>query len=98
MSDSGVHDECRRRERELEALVSGLSKEIVRLGDELDCAEDLLIHAKEAVNGENGFADLKADEALRKANESIEEARRYIRKHKRRKAFTTGLGLSGLDE
>lgn len=98
MSESGPHDECKRRERELRALVSGQAKEIVRLGDELDAVEGLLIHAHDAADGLNGHANLQADEALRRASEQIEAARRFIRKHKRRKAFTTGLGLPGLDE
>lgn len=98
MSESGEHDECRRRERELEALVSGQANEIVRLGNELDATEGLLLHANDAVKGSNGYAELQADEALRRASEHIQEARGIIRKHTRRKAFTTGLGLPGLDD
>ncbi len=95
MSKSGVHDECRRRERELEALVSGQAHEIVRLGKELDAAEGILIHAD--LPGANGWAALEADERLRRAEELVRDARRIMRKHNRRKAFTTGLGLPGLD-
>ena len=36
MSKSGLHDECKRRERELETLVEGQAAEINRLSEELD--------------------------------------------------------------
>lgn len=98
MSESGVHDECRRRERELEALVSGQAREIARLGDELDAVEALLLRAAHETKANRGYAELEADEALRRAEEQIHKARVIIRKHGRRKAFTTGLGMSGLEE
>lgn len=97
MSESGEHDECRRLERELRALVGGQANEITRLGRELDACEALLMRADDKLKGANGWAALEADEQMRKAIERIEEARTIIRKHTRRKAFTTGLGMPGLD-
>ena len=97
MSDAGLHDECRRKERELRSLVSGQAAEITRLGKELDAAEGLLIRADDKLGGANGWAAFEADERLRRAEELVREARGIIRKHNRRKAFTTGLGLPGLD-
>lgn len=97
MSKSGEHDECQRRERELQALVGGQASEIVRLGRELDAVEALLVRSEDKLTGQNGWAALEADDQMRRAIERIEEARIIIRKHHRRKAFTTGLGLPGLD-
>ncbi len=94
MSKSGPHDECKRRERELEALVLGQANELARLGRELDDAEALLLRAH---TGDDEYATLEADERLRLAADKIEEARVILRRHKRRKAFTTGLGMTGLD-